>query len=74
MNLSQSLQRTLSTTNPIENLNGTIRRVSRRVKWWQDGTMVKRWVAAGVLEAQRGFRKLRGDQRQLESAGKSNCR
>jgi len=22
--------------------------------------MVKRWVAAGVLEAQRGFRKLRG--------------
>lgn len=60
MGLPQSLERTLSTTNPIENLNSTIRRVLRRVKRWRDGTMVKRWVAAGVLEAQRGFRKLRG--------------
>ncbi len=60
MNLSASLERTLSTTNPIENLNGTIRRVSRRVKRWRDGKMVKRWIAASVLEAQRGFRKLRG--------------
>ena len=60
MNLSASLERTLSTTNPIENLNSTIRRVSRRVKRWRDGKMVKRWIAAGVLEAQRGFRKLRG--------------
>ena len=60
MNLSESLERTLSTTNPIENLNGTIRRVSRRVKRWRDGQMVKRWAAAGVLEAHRGFRKLRG--------------
>jgi transposase-like protein len=60
MNLSAGLERTLSTTNPIENLNGTIRRVSRRVKRWRNGKMVKRWVAAGVLEAQRGFRRLRG--------------
>jgi transposase-like protein len=60
MNLSASLERTLSTTNPIENLNGIIREVSRRVKRWRDGKMVKRWVAAGVLEAQRGFRRLRG--------------
>ena len=60
MALSQSLERTLSTTNPIENLNSTIRRVLRRVKRWRSGTMVKRWVAAGVLEAQRGFRRLRG--------------
>lgn len=60
LNLSASLERTLSTTNPIENMNGTIRRVIRRVKRWRDGTMVKRWVAAGIFEAQRGFRKLRG--------------
>jgi transposase-like protein len=60
MSLSASLERTLSTTNPIENLNGTIRRVSRRVKRWRDGKMAKRWIAASVLEAQRGFRKLRG--------------
>ena len=60
MKLSQSLERTLSTGNPIENLNGTLRRVSRRVKRWRDGTMGERWAAAGVLEAERGFRKLRG--------------
>ena len=60
MGLPTGLERTLSTTNPIENLNSTIRRVIRRVKRWRDGMMVKRWVAAGVLEAQRGFRKLRG--------------
>src|ERR1700683_4905265 len=29
-------------------------------KHWQSGTMVLRWTAAGVLEAERGFRKLAG--------------
>ena len=57
---SKALRKAISTTNPIENLNGTIRRVSRRLKRWRGSTMVKRWLAAGVLEAQRGFRKLRG--------------
>lgn len=60
MNLPLSLERTLSTTNPIENFNSTIRRVTRNVKRWRDGKMVKRWVAASVIEAQRGFRRLRG--------------
>lgn len=60
MNLPANLERTLSTTNPIENLNSTIRRVHHKVKRWTDGNMVKRWVAAGVMEAQRGFRRLRG--------------
>lgn len=54
------LERTLSTTNAIENLNGTIRRVSRNVKRWRDGTMIRRWVAAGVFEASRTFRRVRG--------------
>jgi transposase-like protein len=54
------LERTLSTTNPIENMNGGIRRVTRNVKRWRDGTMVRRWVAAAILEVARGFRRLRG--------------
>jgi putative transposase len=58
--LPTSLERTLSTTNSIENLNGTIRRVSRNVKRWRDGTMIRRWVAVGVFEARRTFRRLRG--------------
>jgi len=60
--LPENLARTLSTTNPIENLNGGIRRVTRNVKRWRDGNMVKRWVATSVLEAARGFRRLRGFQ------------
>jgi len=54
------LERTLSTTNAIENLNGAIRRITRNVKRWRDGTMIKRWVATALFEAQRGFRRLRG--------------
>lgn len=59
-NLPAILERALSTTNVIENLNGTIRRVSRNVKRWRDGSMIRRWAAAGILEAQRSFRRLRG--------------
>ena len=58
--LPAALERTLSTTNPIENLNGAIRRVTRNVKRWRDGNMIRRWTAAAILEAQRGFRRLRG--------------
>ena len=39
------LYRTLRTTNPIENLNGSIARYTRNVKQWRDGAMVLRWVA-----------------------------
>lgn len=58
--LPEALERTLSTTNPIENLNGAIRRVTRNVKRWRDGEMIRRWVVAGIQEATRGFRRLRG--------------
>ncbi|HEY2404822.1 MAG TPA: hypothetical protein VGI10_02420 [Polyangiaceae bacterium] len=54
------LERTLLTTNAIENLNGAIRRVTHNVKRWRNGSMIKRWVAAALFEAQRGFRRLRG--------------
>ena len=60
MKLAPWLERTLSTTNPIENLNGNIRRITRNVKRWRDGAMVRRWIGASVLEAARGFRRLRG--------------
>ena len=62
MGLPLMLERTLSTTNPIENLNGGVRRVLRNVKRWRDGSMVRRWVAVAILETQRGFRRLRGYQ------------
>jgi len=60
LGLPENLERVLSSTNLIENLFGRVREIGRRVKRWQNGTMVLRWTAAGVLEAERGFRKLMG--------------
>ncbi len=60
MNLSSTLTRTLATTNPIENLNGRVRQISRNVKRWHNGNMVLRWAAAGLLEAEKTFRRIRG--------------
>lgn len=60
LELSPALTRSFSTTNPVENLNGRIRTTARRVKRWDDGTMILRWVLVGVLEAARGFRRLKG--------------
>jgi putative transposase len=60
LNLPATLCRTFATTNAIENMNGTLRRVIHHVKRWQGETMIKRWVALGVAEAQRGFRRVKG--------------
>lgn len=59
LGLSERLQRSLATTNSIENTLGTVRRVSRNVKRWKAG-MVRRWVAMGLLTAQKHFRRIKG--------------
>jgi len=55
-----ALYRTLRSTNPIENVNGSVASYTRHVKRWRGGQMILRWVGAAVLEAKRGFRKVRG--------------
>lgn len=60
LGLPHRLARSLSTTNAIENMLGRVRVVSRNVKRWRGGTMILRWVAAGMSEAERGFRRLKG--------------
>jgi putative transposase len=60
LGLPDSLERVLSSTNLIENLFSRVREIGRRVRRWQSGTMVLRWSAAGVLEAERCFRKIAG--------------
>jgi putative transposase len=60
LGVSDRLARTLTSTNPIESMISVGRTTTRNVKRWRDGTMVKRWVAAGMLNAERGFRRLRG--------------
>lgn len=58
--LPERLARTLSTTNPIEFLNGRIRKTTHNVATWKSGEMVLRWLAVALAEASKTFRKLRG--------------
>jgi transposase-like protein len=60
LGITGALYRTLRTTNPIENLNGTIAWYTRNVKRWRDGQMTLRWVASALSDAKDRFRKLRG--------------
>lgn len=46
------LRQSLTNTNCIESMISITRTTTHRVKHWQDGTM-KRWIAAGMLEAER---------------------
>ena len=54
------LARTLTNTNCIESMISVARTTMGRVKRWKDGSMKKRWVAAGMLEAERSFRRVKG--------------
>ena len=60
--LPPALERTLRTTNAIENIMGSVRRTSRNVHRWRGGDMILRWVCAAVEKAAKTFRKLRGHQ------------
>ena len=59
LKLPMPLRRSLACTNAIENMMGTVRRVSRNVKRWRNAAMALRWTAAGMLEAIKGFRRLK---------------
>ena len=48
----------------VENVVGSVRRVCRNVKRWRDASMALRWTAAAMLEAAKGFRRLKA-KRQL---------
>jgi transposase-like protein len=54
------LKRTLASTNPCESMIETVRRIARNVKHWSSGDMCLRWTAAGMLEAERQFRRIIG--------------
>src|SRR5438093_7400778 len=54
------LLKTLCSTNPIENLNGSLRRLTRNVKRWRGGAMAQRWGATVLMEAEKGFRRIKG--------------
>jgi putative transposase len=60
LGVTGSLKRTLASTNPRESMIECVRRTSRNVKRWSSGGMALRWTAAGMLEAERQFRRVIG--------------
>jgi len=54
------LLKTLRSTNPIENLQGSIQRIVRNVKRWRGGGMALRWCVTALAEAEKKFRRLKG--------------
>jgi putative transposase len=60
LGVSDRLARGLSCTNNIESMISVVRRTTDRVTNWKDTTMTRRWVGAGMLEAERSFRRVKG--------------
>lgn len=60
LGIPEDLERALSTTNAIENVNNGIRRITRRVKRWRGGAMILRWLGAALQELQAGFHRIKG--------------
>jgi len=49
----------LGTTNSIENLNSLLARFINKVKYWKNSDQIFRWVACGLMEAERRMKKIR---------------
>ena len=60
LGIQGSLKTTLASTNPCESMIEIVRRTQRNVKRWSSGEMGLRWTAAGMLEAERQFRRIIG--------------
>jgi putative transposase len=54
------LRHSLMSTNPCESMIECIRRTAGNVKRWENGDMALRWTAAGMLEAERSFKRVKG--------------
>ncbi len=70
LGLKGALYRTLRSTNLIENLQGSLKRIARRVTRWRGGFMAMRWAVSGLAEAETRFRRVKGfrDMYKLVSA------
>lgn len=71
LGIDGTLARTLVCTNMIESMFSIVKTTTRNVKRWRnEGDMRRRWAAAGMLEAETKFRRVRGHKQmpQLHTA------
>jgi len=60
LGVTGTLLKTLMSTNPIESMISIARDTTANVKRWRDGEMRRRWCAAGMIEAEKSFRRVKG--------------
>ena len=60
LGLPPTITATFMSTNAVESMIEICRDHSRNVKRWRDGDMALRWAAAGMLEAKKQFRRVKG--------------
>ena len=60
LGLTGHLKRILSSTNIIESANSVAQGLAKRVKRWRDTGQILRWTAAGLLDAEKRFRRIQG--------------
>jgi putative transposase len=60
LGVTGSLARTLASTNPMESTIDIVKVHARNVKRWQRGDMRLRWAAAGMIAAEKQYRRVNG--------------
>ena len=65
LGLGTMLLRTRASTNPIESCLSTVERVAHNLERWREGEQALRWMASGLLDASKKFRRVKG-HRELE--------
>lgn len=62
LGIDGALYRSLRSTNAIENLHRSVRKYTHNVTRWRNGSMVHRWVAMALTEAEEHFHRVKGHQ------------
>jgi transposase-like protein len=60
LKVSALLRKTLTSTNPIENMFSTVRDCEGNIKRYRNSAMSQRWLAAVLLHCEKGFRRIKG--------------
>ncbi len=60
LGITGALRRSLCTTNCIESIFSAARYYTRNVKRWRSEEQMSRWIASGLLEAERNLRRVPG--------------